>query len=243
MVLEYIKRSWETYRKNTISFIIAELISLLITGTIALVGIGIIFNFIGISSLKDLYNLEFFIRKIASLLSLLAEIAIALVLLFIACLARIFLSAGLYGMAAESLRGKINVNMLFQYSKKYGFKGIVSSIMIGIITLIFIILAFILNIFFSWVGIIVGVIIIFLMIVTFSLVFPGIILDGLSSINAIKESFNISKKNYLDILGLSLFYAVISLVILIPFLGILIYCLVISPMMKISLVFFYIRKK
>lgn len=243
MVLEYLLKSWEFYRKNIISFVIAELISLVITGMIALVGIGIIFSSIGISSLKDLYDLEFLIRKILSILPLLTELTVALVFLFIAWIVRVFINVGLYGMAAESLRGKTGIETMFQFAKKYGFKGVISSIIIAIISLLIIILAVILNLFFSLAGGIIGLIILFLIIITFSFVFPGIILDDLSSTNTIKESFNVSKKNYLNMLSLLLIYAVLSLVILIPFLGIVIYCFVISPMMKISLVLFYNRKK
>jgi len=243
MVLEYLLKSWEFYRKNMLSFVIAELISLVITGMIALVGIGIIFSSIGISSLKDLYNLEFLIRKIVSILPLLAELAVALLFLFIAWIVRAFFNTCLYGMAAESFRGKIRVEMMFQFAKRYGFKGVISSIFVGFIILLFVIFAFVLHVFFSLAGGIIGLIILFLIAITFSLVFPGIILDDLSSINAIKESFNIAKRNYFDILSLLLFYTLITLVILIPFIGVIIYCLIIAPMMKISLVLFYNRKK
>ncbi|MDI6826007.1 MAG: hypothetical protein QMD36_02295 [Candidatus Aenigmarchaeota archaeon] len=244
MVVECVRRSWETYRKNTISFIIAELISLVITGMIALVGVWIVFNSIGISSLMDLYNLELLVRKIVSILPLLTELAISLVFFFIAGVVRAFMNAGLYGMAAESLRGRIKVDMMFQSTKNFGFKGIISSMIVGIIAFVlFMILVIGLNVFFPLTGGMIGFVIFFLIILTFSLVYPGIVVDGLSSTKAIQESFSVSKKNYFEILGLLLFYALMSLVALIPLIGIFIFCFVIAPMMRISLVFFYKRKK
>ena len=244
MVLEYLIRAWEMYRKNAISFVIAELLSLIITGVIALIGIIIIFGSIGIANLINLSNPELVITKIVSIIPFLAGLGVALIFLIIAGIVSAFLTTGLYGMAVESLRGETKYETMFSVAKKSGFKGIISSIILGIITFIlFMVLIIGLNIAFPIVGAIIGIILFFLIFITFFLVFPGITVDDLSSVQAIRESFNIAKKNYFKIFGLILLYAVISLVVMIPFLGIIIYCFVIAPMMKISLVFFYKRNK
>jgi uncharacterized membrane protein len=237
-------RAWEMYRKNAISFVVAELLTLVITGIIALVGIVILFGSVGISNLMNLSNPELMITKIVSILSLLFELTIASIFFIIAGIVWAFLQTGIYGMAAESLRGPTKVKTMFEVAKKNGFKGIVSSVILSVISFVlFMILIIGLNIAMPIIGGIIGMILFFFVSITFSIVLPGIVTDDLSSINAIKESFKTTKKNYLDTLGLLLLYSAISLVVLIPFIGIIIYFFVISPMMKISLIFFYKRKK
>jgi hypothetical protein len=244
MIFGYLIRSWEIYRENIMSFVIAELLSSIITGIIALIGIGIIFNSIGISNLINLSNPELMITKIVSILSLLLELGIASIFFIVAGIVWVFLKTGLYGMAVESLRGLTKFRTMFDVAKKSGFKGITSSIVLGVITFIlFMILIIGLNIVLPIIGGIIGMILFFLITITFSLVFPGLVVDDLSPVQAIKESFNIAKKNYLEILGLLLLYTVISLVAIISLIGIPIYFFVVAPMMKISLVFFYKRKK
>lgn len=253
MLLEYLTRSWEMYRKNAMSFIIAELLSLVITGIIAFIGVGIILVSIGISNLTNLSDPEFVITKIVSVLPFLAELSTALIFFIIAGIVWAFLKTGIYGMAAESLRGVTKFETMFSVAKNSGFKGIISSVVVGVIAFIlFLVIIIGLNIVFPIIGGIIGMILFFLLVITFSLFFSGIVVDDLGSVQTIKESFNITKKNYLEILGLMFLYTVISLVVtIIPSMiniffsvvGILVYCFVIEPMMKISLVFFYKRNK
>jgi len=244
MVLEYLLRAWKMYKNNAMSLVIAELLSLIISGIIALIGISIIFNSIGIANLTNLSNPELVVTKIIAILPVLAELGFASIFFIIAGLVWVFLKMGIYGMASESLRGITKVETMLRVARKSGFKGIVSFIIIGIITFfLFFILIIVFNILLPIIGGIIGMVLFFLIIITFSLIFPGIIEDDFDPTRAIKESFSIAKKNYLELLGLSLLYVVISLVVFIPFIGIVIYCFVISPMIKISLVFFYKRKK
>ncbi len=253
MIFEYITRAWEMYRKNTMSFIIAELLSFIITGIIALIGIWIIFGSIGIANLVNLYDPELLISKITSMLRFLAELSFALIFFVIAGIVWVFFKTGIYGMAAESLRGNTKVETMFNVAKNIGLKGISTSMIIGVITFVlFMTLIIGLNIAFRTVGAIIGIILFFFITITFSLALPGIVVDDLGSTQAIRESFNISKKSYFDILGLMSLYTVTSLIVLIipsminiffSIISIFIYCFIISPMMKISLVFFYKRKK
>jgi hypothetical protein len=243
MVLEYIKRAWEAYRKNMINLVIAEILCLVMVGVFSLIGIGIVFNYIGISSLKDLFSLELFIRKIVLIIPLLFQLFLASIFFFLAGIILVFTNAGLYGVAVESLRGRIKASMMFQFMKKFGLRAIISSLIVGLIASVFLILCIVLNALFPFFGAMIGFLIFFLITITFSLVFPAIVIDDLNSIKAIKESFSISKRNYSKILTLWLFYIVMSLVVLIPFAGIFVWLFFIIPMMRISLVFFYIRNK
>jgi hypothetical protein len=252
MILGYIIRSWETYRRNIINFIIAELLSLTISGIIALIGAWIIFGSIGISNLISLSSPEMVITRIASILSFLAELFVALIFFIIAGIVWSFLKVGIYGIVIESFRGETKFQTMFSIAKKSGFKGVVSSIIVGLISFIlFVILVIILNIIIPIIGAIIGLILFFSIIITFSLIYPGIVEDDLSSTQAIKVSFNIAKKKYFELFVLVIFFTLVSLVLIIPTLfnlfflifGVLIYSLVIAPMLKISLVFFYKRNK
>jgi len=245
MVMEYVRKSWEAYKDNWMSFIVAELMALIITGIIALIGVGIIISSIGISTLMELYTSEEFVSRLVALLPLFGGLGLALIFFIVAGLVWVYLKTGLYGMAEQSLRGKTRVETIFKVSSKLGFTGIITSIIVGIITFI---LAVILIGGFAIVvqatGAIIGMIIFLLILLFFSLTFPGIVVDKLGAIKTIDRSFKIVKKHYFKIFGLLLFYGVIGIAIaLIPIIGSLIVAFVISPMMWISLVAFYKRNK
>lgn len=244
MVMEYVRKSWEAYKENWMSFVVAELVSLIITGIIALIGIGIIISSIGISTLMELYASEEFVSRLISLLPLFGGLGLALIFFTIAGLVWVYLKTGLYGMAERSLRGKTRVEMMFKVSKKLGLTGIITSIIVGIISFLLLVVlvggfAFVVQV----TGSIIGLIIFLLIMVFFSLTFPGIVVDNLGAIRTIERSFNIVKKHYFEVFGLLLFYSVAFIVSLFPIIGPLIAIFVISPMMWISLVAFYKRNK
>ncbi len=245
MVMEYVRKSWEAYKKNWMSFVVAELVSLIITGIIALIGISIIISSIGISTLMELYASEEFVYRLVSLLPLFGGLGLALIFFIISGLVWLYLKTGLYGMAAQSLRGRTKVDTMFKVSKKLGLTGIFTSIIVGIIAiLLLVVLVGGISLTFPGTGAIIGMILFLLIMVFFSLTFPGIVVDRLGVVKTIDRSFNIVKKHYFKIFGLLLFYGVISIVIaLIPIIGYLITVFVVSPMMWISLVAFYKRNK
>jgi len=227
------------------SFVVAELITLIITGVIVLIGVGILLGSMGISSLTEFYEPELLLTRLAALLPLLAGVSVAIVFFVIAGLVFVFLKTGLYGMAAESLRGKTKVDTMFKVARKRGIKGIITSILVGIIAFFLMMVLIVgLGIALPLVGSIIGLILFLLIMILFSLTFPGIIVDDLGVIETIETSFNIVKKNYFETFGLLLFYGIISVVIVwIPILGLLVIGFVIVPMVKISLVYFYKKNK
>jgi hypothetical protein len=157
----------------------------------------------------------------------------------------VWLLTGIFGMAAEALRGVTKVKTMLEVAKEYGLTGIITSIIVFLTSLILMILFMVgLSIAFSVPGLVVGTIAFLLVMVFFSVTFPGIIVDDLGPIETIGKSFYVVKKNYPDIFALLLFYVIVSLILsFIPFIGQLIWYFVIVPMSCITLVLFYKRNK
>lgn len=242
-VFNYIRRSWESYKENWMSFVVAELLVLIIVGIIALIGIGIILSSAELSALILLSPREF-ISRIVSVLSLLEGVGKAFIFFVTSGLVWVFLKTGLYGMAAQALRGRTRVNTMFKVARRMGLTGLLTCILVFIIGF-FLMTILVLGLGFIFPGgAVVGIILFLFMIILFSLIFPGIVVDRLDVIETIVMSIKIVKKNYFEMLSLLSFYGILALVIsLIPVLGTLIVIFVLTPMVWISLVMFYKRKK
>ena len=248
MILEYIKIAWNAYKENLMSFIFASLILWTIPSIIVFIGMGIIFGSVGISTFTEIYNQKIMLSRIVYYIPLIINMGVASILFIIASLVFLFLLIGMYGMAAQSLRGKTKVWTIFKFSKQKGLTGIIVSIIVGIISFflflfLIMVLDYILPFFSSYIASTIFV----LIIVFFSLIFPGIIVDNLNVFESIKMSFSITKKNYLQTFGLNLFYGIIFLVLMIipvvRIIGSLIIIFILMPMFLISLVQFYKRNK
>jgi len=245
MVFEYIKTGWQTYKANFMSFIIAELIALIII--IGFVGIGtlIIFHYYGVSSFAELRSPEITISRIVSVFPLFMGLSISLIFYLIAALLGSLFITSLFSMAAEALRGTTEFKTMFVAAKENGITGITTSIVVCLIALILMFLFLgVLGIIFSVIGSIIGTILFLLIMVFFSLSYPGIVVDNLGPIETIQKSINITKKNYPDIFALLVFYTGVSLgLTFVPFLGQVIIYFMFMPMFFISLVFFYKRNR
>jgi hypothetical protein len=240
MVIDYLRKSWESYKVNWMSFIIAQLIVLLIVGVLSLIGVGIIISSAELSGLSLLSPREL-VSRILPLVSLIIGVSIGSIFFLLAGIIWSYLKIGLFGMASEGLRGKTRVNTMFRYTKKLGLRGLAASFVImgvGIILLIIFVLG--IGLILQAVGAIIGIIISSLIMMLFVLTFPGIVVDQLGVIKSIRTSVSVVKENYLELLALLLLYGIISLILsIIPVLGTLIVIFVISPMVWMSLIFFY----
>ena len=248
MVWEYIRYGCRLYRENIMSFILAEALISIIVGVITMIGIRTLYGTIGISTIMMLPNLEGFLLRIGAILPYLTDLVISLIFFIMAGLIWIFLNIGIYGMAAECLRGKTKVRTMFRVSKSMGLKGILIFVLVGIPLILLLILVFGLGLLFSITGFVIGMILFVMMMTFFSLIFPGIVVDDLGVLKTINKSIVIVKNNYLKALGLLLFYGIISIILLLiptygSILGLLIISFIISPMMSISLVVFYRRNQ
>ncbi len=245
MVFEYIKRGWQTYKTNFMSFIIAGLIALIIVGILIGIGTGIIFTTMGISSFAELRGPEITISRIVSVFPLFMGLSISLIFYLVAMLLGALFITGLFSMAAEALRGTTEYKTMFSAGKELGIIGIITSIIVCLIALILIFI-FIgaLGIIFPVIGSVVGFILSLLIMVFFSFSYSGIVVDDLGPIETIQRSISITKKNYSDVFGLLVFYTGVSLALtFVPFIGQIIIYFMLIPMSSISLVFFYKRNK
>jgi hypothetical protein len=245
MVFEYIKTGWQAYKSNFMSFIIAELIALIIVISIIGVGTGIIFTTMGISSFAELRSPELSITRIVSVFPLFMGLSISLIFYLIAALVAALFITGLFYMAAESLRGSTDFKSMFTAIKEVGLTGILTSIVVWLIALILMfILVAALGVIFPVIGSVVGAVLFLLIMVLFSLVYPGIVIDDIGPIEAIERSVNVTKKNYSDVFALLVFYVGIYFgLIFIPFIGQILILFVIMPICFISLTFFYKRNR
>jgi hypothetical protein len=224
------------------NFVIAELLVFVIVGAVAGIGFGIIFSTMGITSFMEL---KFGFMDIVSILPFLFSLGIAMMFFLAAGLVGALFLTGLFGMAAEALRGTTSVRTMLEVSREFGLNGVVTSVIICLVALILMIVLMVgLGIIFSIPGLIVGTIVFLLIMVFFSLVFPGIVVDNLNPIEAIGKSFYVVEKNYSEVFALLFFYGGLSLILsLIPFIGQVICYFVILPLSCISLVLFYKRNK
>ena len=245
MIFEYVKTSWDTYKENFMNFILASLILCIIPSIIVLTGTGIILGSVGISAFTEIYNQKIMLSRIVYFIPLIINMGVLSIFFIIAGLVYIFLLVGMFGMAAQSLRGETKFQTMFKFAKDKGLTGILSFVIIGIMSFfIFLIIVLGLEIIFSPYGTIIGMIISSLVIILFSLIFPGIVLDNLNTLKSIKISVSIVKRNYIEMLSLLLVYLALSILItLIPIVGLLIVALVVFPMLCISLVVFYKKRK
>jgi len=245
MIFEYIKTSWDAYKQNFMSFILASLILWIIPSIIALTGIGIVLGSVGISAFTEMFDQRIMLSRMVYFIPLMINMGVLSIFFIIAGLVYIFLLVGIFGMATQSLRGKTKFRAIFKFAKDKGLAGILAFLIIGIMSFfIFLIIVLGLEIVFPFYGTIIGIILLSLVIILFFLIFPGIILDNLNATESIKSSVNIVKKNYIEMLSLLLVYLVLSIVIIfIPILGPLIVNFVVSPMLYISLLIFYKKRK
>jgi len=248
VILEYVKIAWSAYKENVMSFVLATLILWLIPCAIIIIGMGIIFGYVGISNFIEIFNQNIVLSRIVYFIPFLINMGTASILFLIAGLVFIFLLTGMYGMAAQSLRFKIKFWVILKSAKNKGLTGITVSIIVGIISfLLFSILNIGLDYLLPVYGTYIASLIFLFLMIFFSLIFPGIILDNLNVFESIKSSISITKKNYFEILGLILFYGIIFLVLMIipivRVIGSLIIIFVLIPMLLISLVHFYKRNK
>jgi hypothetical protein len=224
-------------------FVIAELIALTISGIISLIGIVIILSSAELSTLILLSPREF-MSRITSVLYLIEGIIKASAFFIISGLTWTFFKTGLYGMAVQALRGRTNYKTMVKASKRNGITGVLTTILTSLMSF-FLLVFLILGLGFIFpAGAIIGIFLFFFIVILFSLILPGIVVDQLNSIESIKASVKIVKKNYIEMLSLILFYGILSLIInMIPMLGTIVFIFVLTPMVWISLVMFYKRNK
>ncbi len=256
-MLEYIQKAWNIFTKNSLTFIVAQLIALIIPGIFAFIGIlvfvGTFLGSVGLPSIESLATEEMIKQYVLGIVSnannislLFHAIGYGLIFFLISIILSMFLEIGVYGMAIESFRKKTRIKTMFKAARKYGLTVIGCSIIKFLIMFGLLILSVLMGVISLGIGLLIGILAMILISVLFSLTSPAI-LDNHGAIGAIKKSVHVAKKNYLSILGLIIIFALISIVVSwipwIGFLRFLIASLIIAPLQKITFAGFYIKNR
>ena len=241
MIEEYFTKAWEAYRKNALSFALGILIT---------IGVPTILMFIGA------FASGFSIAGSLSTLNpatILTGSAIFIVFSIIGILVAIVLYAGLIKMSAEAIKGKTNLSTLFSTASQKAVPVIIASIIVGII--LGIISLILLSVFggfgllaggfFGAIGLsMIGMLITYLIGLLFIFTIHGVVLNNLGAMEAIKNSANIAKANYLTLLVILIGYTIILFLLsIIPVLGIILGFGVIYPMLIIALTSLYLNAR
>ncbi|MEM5793085.1 MAG: hypothetical protein QXY45_01850 [Candidatus Aenigmatarchaeota archaeon] len=264
-MIEYLSRAWVSYKKNFWSFILAEIVSML--PSLMLFFIGLLFL---LSSLKPWVDWETVLNiteeevlkeyilglfeTTGFIYSFLKGLLIFGMFVILAILVRSYFQIGIYGMAYESLKKRTRLKTMFLFSRKMGFRWLLTVLILFGIFLLVIPIIFLIGILTFGLGFILFI----LFIPPILLVAPSMVVEDASPTSAIKNAFNVSKKNYLGIFVLFLVYLLIvvllqiinNLVLMIPIIGVLVNFLVtfgnwfvLTPVFTISLVCFYLKNR
>ncbi len=224
MATEYISKAWKIYKKNTLSFIAAELIPSLITGLLIFLGFAIFFsqllpwiNLDTIVNISDEKVMREFITELAGNKEFISRLGVAAVgfigFFLIAILVSAYFGIGQVGMACESLKRKTKIKTMFRVSRKLGFRWIGTTLLLSIFALIGLIPLLIIGV--LTLGL--GFFAVFLLIPIIVLIAPAMVIEDSSPIQSVKNAFSSAKRNYLHLFALLLIYVAGS--VSISFLG------------------------
>lgn len=268
MATEYISKSWQIYKKNFLTFIAAELISVILPGLLILLGLVIFLvallpqvNLSTIATANETVLSNYFLelsnnpKFVKS--ALFGGIGFGL-LFFISLLLSLYFGIGKMGLAYESLTKKAKLRTMFKVSRKLGLRWIFTSFLIFVLIIFALGLMGIFGILTLGMGIFIDLIVVILIIPVLNLIGPAIVVDNSFLISSIKRAFSVAKRNYLDLFGLFLFYIIINFLLIflgisvsfIPLIGNFIDFLirafimfVITPMISISFVSYYVNNR
>lgn len=253
MVLNYIEKAFEIYKKNFSNLVLMQFVILVISGIVFLIGFLPLLILYFTTRGTPFFQILFSPFGIATL-------SFSVIIFAIGMLVSWVLEGGYTRVIYESLKGKVRWETLWKtvrtkYKTFIGARFIVL-VVLGIILSIFIlpfILSFVtlktttirpLFLASSILMLLVGVLITFLVGILFILKYQAIVIDNLGAIDAIKRSISIAKKNYFQLLLLAIVIAIINGVAsLIPYVGAVIAAVFVSPLVMITYTLFYLEKR
>ncbi len=253
-MLEYIQKAWDIFKKNSLTFIVSQLIAILIPGIFLVLGglvfVGTFLGSVGLSSIEDLATEEMIEQYVSTIISnpktlslLLRVVGYASIFFLIGILISMFFEIGIYGMASEAFRKRTRVRTMFKVARKYGVTAIVCLIIKFLIVTGLLVLSVLLGIVIPIIGFFIGMFVTILIVILFSLTSPAIV-DNHGAIESIKKSLYVVRRNYLRVVGLLLVFALMGVVVSwIPWIGGLITSLIIAPLQKITFIGFYRKNK
>ena len=189
-------------------------------------------------------SLDFQALFSASYLDLASSVAVFILL---GLIATIFLSTGLAGICYYGLKKKVHINLFFQTLRLRGLHYFsATSIILSVFLLFY--LPFQITVFFYGIEGVVANIILFsgslllLFLAPFFVLYSPSVISGKSVTQSIKESIYFGRKNYKTLLALIMIFSVLSLIEIIPVMGLIIEYLFLLPLLQIVFCSIYISE-
>lgn len=257
-MIDYIEKGWKAYKNNFWSIVIALILQLVLTFIPFVIGLipwGIILFYSGIGLTES--NLS------SLILSNLGVLSFSILMFIFGFLISMVLNGGFVRMLYESLRGKAKYETMLKTAKEkfwsiLGANLLVLVIFMLIMAIFFAPLLILANIsslpFFAnsflyvivlFSVVILGVIVLTLVSVLFVFVNQAIVIDNLRAFDAVKKSFEVSKKNFLGVFFLFLLFFLLNngLENVLSIFGSIISIFVTTPLLLLSYTAFYVDKR
>lgn len=256
-----INKSWEAYKNNFISFVVAILFSGIIVTALIIAGLVPLFLIFVGAFAQGLSGSEAVIHILANWPSLLFSTLFAALFFLAACIVSCVLRGGLAAMTVEALQKKrTSYNTMFSAGRARwkSFFGV--SVLVGLIAFAVIVALLLPGFITIMVGskvvgglMLLGGILILLpvalvMEVMFSFIYLAVFIEKAGSLAALKASARFGRKNFWDALILILFFAMLSFIVgmlnaVTYVVGSLLVYFVTVPLQLLSLAALYLGRK
>ncbi len=261
MIEEFLSKSWDAYRRNFLQIIGGLLIIILVMfGIIIVSALPLVAKLIGYLSASSNVQSAMFqflmdggVRFSAALLVTGAIIALAISTL---------LEAGLVKMFADALKGKAEIGTMLSVARKKFWTILGANVFAGLIKLALlfdlVLMPLLIMMYESAysasntyyvpnIGITLwlygGLITFLLLSLPFTLVNQFVVVGNLKAVEAVKKSFSVVRRNYLQFLSLIVVLSIISIAVsIIPIFGSLINFFAVVPVTGIAYTAFYLEK-
>lgn len=238
MTLVYVKQAFSAYKRNftaVIGAILLAILVVLVLVVIALVPLGFSVINMVMNGITDTSAL------LESLTQSMTSLAFAAVFLLLAFVSGTALSVGISKVYADAIRGRARAMDIFPVARAKWLTALGASIaVIAIFTAVVLVLSLTAAVNALLATVLVAIAIAYL-IASFAFVNVSIAVNNLKAIDAVKNSINFAKQNFLATIILVIgFLAVDYLLDYVPMVGGLISFLVVSPIFSLSLISLYL---
>jgi hypothetical protein len=250
-VEKHLKIAFEAYKKNIIPIILSVIIVIAVFFIFIIPAALLIFfenqniSTLETSQYNNLSSSEF------QALFLSSSVAFSVLLFILGFLVALFLSSGLIGVCYYSVKKKVYIDTFFNVVKERGIYYFVATLLVVLLYLLFLLPFLALFFVFGFGGgvysTLLGIFSILLMLGTllitpFFMLYAPAVISGKSILESLSQSFNLGKKNYLDLVIIIILFYVFSFVNLIPIIGFVLQYFFLFPFLQITLCSFYIDK-
>lgn len=261
MVVEYLSKSWDAYRRNFWQIIGGLLIiTLVMFGIIIVSALPLIAKLIGYLSASSSVQSALFQFLMDGGVQFSAALLVTGVI--IALIISTVLEAGLIKMFADALKGKAEIRTIFSTAREKFWTIIGANVLAALIRIVFFMVLLLPPLvmimvssfravsnplYVPGIGTMLwfygGLIAYMLVVLPFTLVNQAVVVGNHRAVESVKKSFSVVKENYLQFLGLVVFVFLIAvLVSLVPVLGSLANFFVVTPIAGLAYTAFYLAK-